>query len=144
MEQIFEAVHGPIDNHPNSDSSSLLSDNQRHTGYYNILLRSVSSAPQQEDLHPLPSQMLFLWQVYTENIDPFIKVLHVPTMTKIIRELRGRYYSLDLSMQALLLAVALAAIMSLEGEEVHQLNTRCNMIIWLINSGKGPLELPNG
>ena len=64
-------------------------------------------------------------------------------MTKIIRELRGRYYSLDLSMQALLLVIALAAIMSLEGEEVHQLNTRCNMVIWLISLGKGPLEFSN-
>ena len=64
-------------------------------------------------------------------------------MTKIIREVRGRYYSLDLSMQALLLVIALAAIMSLEGEEVHQINTTCDMIIWLISLGKGPLELPN-
>ena len=86
--------------------------------------------------------MLFLWQIYTENIDPFIKVLHVPTMTKIIRELRGRFYSLDPSMQALLLVIALAAIGSLEGDEVHQLNTRYNIFIWLISLGKGPLELP--
>ena len=143
MEQIFEAVHGPIDHHSNGGSSSSISRNQRHTGYYNFLLRSVSAAPQQEDLHPLPSQMLFLWQIYTENIDPFIKILHVPTTTKIIHELRGRYYSLDLSMQALLLVIALAAIMSLEGEEVRQLSTRCNMVIWLISLGKGPLELPN-
>ena len=87
--------------------------------------------------------MLFLWQIYTENIDPFIKVLHVPTMTKIIRELRGRYYSLELSMQALLLAIALAAIMSLDDEEVQQINTKCNMVAWLISLGKGPPELPN-
>ena len=143
MEQIFEAVHGPIDHQSNGGSTSSTSGDQRHTGYYSFLLRSVSAAPLHEDLHPLPSQMLFLWQIYTENIDPFIKVLHVPTMTKIIRELRGRYSSLDLSMQALLLVIALAAIMSLEGEEVHQLNTRCNMVIWLINLGTGPLELPN-
>ena len=128
MEQIFEAVHGPIDTHFNGDSSSSISRNKRHTGYYNFLLRSISAAPQQQDLHPLPSQMLFLWQIYTENIDPFIKVLHVPTMTKIIRELRGRYYSLDLSMQALLLAIALAAVISLEDEEVCQHNRN---LTWL-------------
>lgn len=73
---------------------------------------------QREDLYPLPSQMLFLWQIYTDNIDPLMKVLHVPTMTKVVRELKGTYQSLDYSMQALVLAISFAAIISLDDDEV--------------------------
>ena len=90
----------------------------RHSGYYNFLLSHTSAAHRKEDLHPLPSQMLFLWQLYLDNVEPFIKILHVPTMTKVIRELRGSYLSLGPSMRALVLAVSLAAIVSLEDEEV--------------------------
>lgn len=73
--------------------------------------------------------MLFLWQIYVENIDPFMKVLHMPTMTKVIREMRGSYHSLGSSMQALVLVISLAAIMSLEDEEVSSSNLRFDMVI---------------
>ncbi|KAK9312808.1 transcription factor domain protein [Lipomyces starkeyi] len=122
VEHIFEAVLGPTVTHFDEDSSSStmsMSGNRRHNGYYNFLLRNTSAANQRADLHPLPSQMLFLWQIYIDKVDPFMKVLHVPTMTKVIRELRGSYHSLGPNMQALLLVISLAAIMSLEDEEVH-------------------------
>jgi hypothetical protein len=126
VEHIFEAVHGPTVMHFDSDSSSSttsMSSNRHHNGYYNFLLRNTSAA-HQRDLHPLPSQMLFLWQIYMDNVDPFMKVLHVPTMTKVIRELRGSHNSLSPSMQALVLVISLAAIMSLEDEEVSGSNLR--------------------
>lgn len=73
--------------------------------------------------------MPFLWQIYIDNIDPFMKILHVPTMTKVIRDLRGSYESLGSSMQALVQVVSLAAMMSLENEEVSVPNLRCDMVI---------------
>ena len=85
--------------------------------------------------------MLFLWQIYMDNVDPFMKVLHVPTMTKVNRELRGSYHSLGPSMQALVLVISLAAIMSLEDDEVSGPNPRLDMIVWLILWDKGPYEL---
>ena len=49
--------------------------------------------PQEPDsrtsLQPLPSQMLYIWQVYIENIDPLLKILHVPTMVKVLRDSKG-------------------------------------------------------
>ncbi len=42
-----------------------------------------------ENLQPLPSQIPFIWQVFVESVDTFIKVLHVPTMSKAIRESKG-------------------------------------------------------
>jgi hypothetical protein len=139
VEHIFEAVHGPTVIHFDGDSSSSsmsMSSNRRHNGYYNFLLRNTSAAHQREDLQPLPSQMLFLWQIYMDNVDPFMKILHVPTMTKVIRELRGNYHSLGPNVKALVLAISLAALMSLENEEVSGSNLRFDMVIWLIHLTK--------
>ena len=113
-----------------------MSGNRHHHSYYDFLLRSTAAARQREDLHPLPSQMLFLWEIYKDNIDPFMKVLHVPTMTKVIRELRGSYHHLGPSMQALVLVISLAAIMSLDDEEVSGSNLKFDMAVRLIQLGQ--------
>ena len=47
-----------------------------------------------------------------------MKVLHVPTMKDVICEIRGSYDALEENMQALLLAISFAAIMSLSEFEV--------------------------
>ena len=114
-----------------------------YTGYYNYLLHNsaAASAHNQEDLRPLPSQMLFLWQTYVENVDPFIKVLHVPTMAMAIRSLKGKYNSLSFSMQALVLAVSLAAIMSLEDDEVRKSKITIKKVALLMYLATGPDEL---
>jgi hypothetical protein len=117
VEDIFEAVQGHTVIKFDDSSSSSMSDSSPHTGYYNFLLRSTSATRWKKDNYPLPSQMLFLWQIYTENIDPFIKILHKPTVTKVIQEIRTSYDSLDTSMRTLVLAISFAAIMSLEDEE---------------------------
>ena len=127
MQDIFESVHGRhvLQIHTDSASSNgSSSGDMAYTGYYDYLLHNsaAASAHNQEDMRPLPSQMLFLWQTYIENVDPFIKVLHVPTMGTAIRSLKGKYNSLSFSMQALVLAVSLAAIMSLEDDEVMNSN----------------------
>ena len=124
VEQIFEAVHGPTSIHLQHDSNTSPSPAQmtrRNEGFYNFLVTHTSAGQQAEYLCPPPSQMLFLWQVYIENVDPFIKVLHVPTVTKTVREMRSNHQSLDCSTQALLLAISLAAVMSLEDAEVDGL-----------------------
>ena len=73
--------------------------------------------------------MLFLWQIYMDRVDPFMKILHVPSMTKIIRELRGSYESLDSGMHALVLAISFAALMSLRSEEVRNSSVKCDTVI---------------
>ncbi|KAK7423570.1 hypothetical protein QQX98_001028 [Neonectria punicea] len=69
-------------------------------------------------LNPLPSQMLFIWQTFVESVDPFIKVLHVPTMDKVVRGLRGNFSTLGPNMEPLLFAISFAAIASMEDPDV--------------------------
>jgi len=70
-------------------------------------------------LHPLPSQIPFIWQVYIENVDPVLKVVHVPTMTKTIKELRKNMDSITPSLEALMFSIYYAAIISLDEDEVR-------------------------
>ncbi|KAH7238007.1 hypothetical protein B0J15DRAFT_376741, partial [Fusarium solani] len=72
-----------------------------------------------EDLRPLPSQMLFIWQTFIENVDPFIKVLHVPTVSKMIHDSRGNFDLLPPSMEPLMSSIAFASVKSLTSEEVQ-------------------------
>lgn len=69
--------------------------------------------------HPLPSHVPFLWSVYQENVEPLIKMLHIPTMEPIIRDARKNHDQLSPGNQALVFAIYYAAITSLEPEEVH-------------------------
>ena len=92
-----------------------------------------------EDIQPLPSMLLF-WKIYMDNVDPFLKVLHAPTMTKVIRELKGNHHSLGASMHALVLVISMAAIMSLGNEEVDDPYLRFNMSTRLIALLRGPCK----
>ncbi|KAI1426071.1 hypothetical protein F5Y12DRAFT_306523 [Xylaria sp. FL1777] len=73
-----------------------------------------------ENLRPLPSQVFYIWETFVENVDPFIKVLHVPTMRKTIKEAKGKFNLMDRGTEALMFAISLAAVTSLNGDEVEE------------------------
>lgn len=66
----------------------------------------------------MPSQMLFIWQTYQDNVDPFVKVLHTPTVTQVLQQCRCQLHELAPSMEALFMCIAYAAIVSLSEDEV--------------------------
>lgn len=68
--------------------------------------------------HPLPSHVPFLWSVYVENVEPLIKILHVPSMDAQMREARRGPEKLAPGMEALVFAIYYSAVVSLEPEEV--------------------------
>lgn len=73
-------------------------------------------------LHPLPSHATFLWSVYQENVEPLMKLLHVPTMDLIMRDARKNTSSLSHGQEALVFVIYFSAITSLEPEEVSTLS----------------------
>ncbi|KAI1138012.1 fungal-specific transcription factor domain-containing protein [Hypoxylon sp. FL0543] len=86
--------------------------------HHGFVLGYSSSDVDLRKLHPLPSQIPFIWQVYQENVDPLVKILHVPSMSKIIRELRSNMNEISPGMEALMFAIYYASITSMEEEEV--------------------------
>ncbi|KAM0329499.1 hypothetical protein ACHAQA_004808 [Verticillium albo-atrum] len=70
-------------------------------------------------LHPLPSQIPFLWQVYQENVEPLVKVLHIPSMEGLLRDMRKSIDNLSPGNEALVFAIYYSAITSMEDDEVQ-------------------------
>lgn len=59
-----------------------------------------------------------MWQVYQENVDPIVKILHIPTTTKLINQTRKNLDSLTPENEALMFAIYFAAITSMDEEDV--------------------------
>lgn len=87
--------------------------------HHSFVLGYSSSNVDLRKLHPLPSQIPFFWQVYQENVDPLVKILHVPSMNKTIRELRSNMDGISPGMEALMFAIYYASITSMEDNEVR-------------------------
>ncbi|CAD6441848.1 9203e70e-9c9f-4153-85e8-0ac515cecefc [Sclerotinia trifoliorum] len=69
-------------------------------------------------LHPLPSQIPFYWSTFLENVMPLVKLLHVPTMGKIIKEVQHNLDTISRSTEALMFSIYFATITSMSDEEV--------------------------
>ncbi|KAL6831516.1 fungal-specific transcription factor domain-containing protein [Trichoderma sp. SZMC 28015] len=78
------------------------------------------SNPLESAFHPAPHLLSYIWQVYVENVDPFIKVLHVPTMTEVIRLAEAGFDKLSPGMRSLIFSISLAAVNSLSNSDVQE------------------------
>lgn len=103
-----------LDNENIQDTMYL--DHTSRTPFFSGMQTGGSDAVRQ----PLPSQVPYLWQVYVDNVDPFIKILHVPSMGKIIKQAKGKFGSLSEGLRALMYAISLASITSLDEFEVRK------------------------
>lgn len=86
-------------------TTSTLEDD--HQGY---VFGYASSAIDLRDLHPLPSQLPFFLKMYALKVDPCIKILHMPSMEKLIEEAQHNLDGLSRSKEALLFSVYFAVI----------------------------------
>ena len=77
------------------------------------------STPDLSVFHPLPSQIPFLLDVFSENVNFFLPIVHVPTVTKMIRGSRGSGMThLTPANEALTFSIYYAAIASMEEDDV--------------------------
>ncbi|OOQ85049.1 hypothetical protein PEBR_31157 [Penicillium brasilianum] len=79
----------------------------------------MPSTPDLRDFHPLPSQIPFLLDVFSENVNLFLQSVHIPSTTKMIRDLRGDMTSLTPANEALMFSIYYAAVTSMEEEDVR-------------------------
>ena len=87
--------------------------------------RSLSpSFPDLREFHPLPSQIPFLLDVFSENVNSMIRIIHIPTVTKMVRDLRGSDMTrLTPANEALMFSIYYATITSMEEDDVSHLWT---------------------
>ncbi|KAL6921554.1 hypothetical protein FSST1_005580 [Fusarium sambucinum] len=128
VDNILQAVHDVAD-YSDPSNTSIMSEpttngNPSPLSHLGFVFGSADFSKALDGLNPMPSQMLFIWQTYVENVDSFIKILHVPTVEKIIKDLKGNFSSCESTTEALLFAISLAAITSLDDETVaYNFNT---------------------
>jgi hypothetical protein len=69
-------------------------------------------------LHPLPSQIPFMWEVFVENVSILIKIIHVPTTGKLVRQAQQDLDCLTPATEALMFSIYYAATTTLDEDEV--------------------------
>lgn len=70
-------------------------------------------------LHPSPIQIFQLWQVYISNINPLLRLTHVPTAQGRVIEASAHLERTPSSLEALMFAVYLMALISVDEVEVQ-------------------------
>ena len=73
-----------------------------------------------DHFHPPQTQILELWRVFLENVDPVTKVLHGPSLQPLISKASLGVSSKPKSLEALLFAVYSAAVVSLADQDCKQ------------------------
>lgn len=121
VRESFELQNGEPDldsSLPPALSLSQRSFNITNSSFVFRMKCNEEAATRLDDLRPLPSQMLFIWQTYQEYVGPLVAVLHAPTVTKMILDCKGQIETLGPSVEPLMFAISTAAINSLSEEEV--------------------------
>jgi hypothetical protein len=72
-------------------------------------------------LHPQPAQIFRLWQVFLDNVDPLTKVLHIPSVQKVIVEASANLSNISKSTEALLFSMYSISIVSIADEDCERL-----------------------
>lgn len=107
-----------------SEGPYVHSDNITDADHQSFIFSYRSASVDLKGLHPLPSQIPFYWETFVENVNPLAKILHVPTMNKVIKEVQGNLDSLSRSTEALMFAIYFATITSMTTEEASCNPTR--------------------
>ncbi|KAI1455343.1 fungal-specific transcription factor domain-containing protein [Annulohypoxylon moriforme] len=89
---------------------------ERHAFLFRNHLNSLSA--DLRDYHPLPSQIPFLLNVFSENINVVVRIVHIPTISKMVQDAGGNLSSLTPANEALMFAIYYASITSMEEEDI--------------------------
>ncbi|KAI2473126.1 fungal-specific transcription factor domain-containing protein [Annulohypoxylon bovei var. microspora] len=88
---------------------------ERHAFLFRNNLSSPS--PDLREFHPLPSQIPFLLNVFSENVNAMARLVHLPTVNKMIRDAGGDLSTLTPANEALMFAIYYASITSMEKDD---------------------------
>lgn len=99
---------------PESERQSLSSHQAFIFGYSSTMVDLRS-------LHPTPSQTFILWEIFKENVDPVVRVLHRPTARTILMNAVSNLDRLSKPAEALLFSMYLGAVVSCTPEQCQQL-----------------------
>jgi hypothetical protein len=88
-----------------------------------------SSNVKMSALHPPAEQVRAYWEVFKENVDPVVKVLHVPTQEPQILDNAAHLNDLSRPAECVMFAIYYAAVSSLFPDECkHQFGSKADLL----------------
>jgi hypothetical protein len=110
-----------------SDSSvgSVLDSNSRSEVVDSLTLSFTfdSGSESLTKLHPSTVQIFRLWQKFLDNVNPLIKIIHVPTVQRELLEASVNLEEVSKPFEALMFAIYASAITSISDEECMKLTS---------------------
>lgn len=102
--------------YPSPGSGSSASAN--HQGFIFSFSSTILSL---RDFHPPQYQIIQLWEVFKENVDPLVKVLHRPSIEKTVIEAAKDLDHISKPLEVLLFSIYFAAVTSLSEDQCMRL-----------------------
>ncbi|KAI1210427.1 fungal-specific transcription factor domain-containing protein [Annulohypoxylon truncatum] len=87
--------------------------------YENFLFRKTAPRVPIEIANPSFCQIRQLWDIYVHNVDPLVKILHKPSVERVLCDLSLSEDGPDPEIWALLLAICYAAVSSLPSSQIR-------------------------
>ncbi|KAL9036419.1 MAG: hypothetical protein Q9180_004313 [Flavoplaca navasiana] len=112
MRDILDDPTDDEGDYPSPGSGSSASAN--HQGFIFSFSSTILSL---RNFHPPPNQILTYWEVYKENVDPLVKILHRPTTEGTLREAAKDLDHISKSLEVMMFSIYFAAVTSLSDEE---------------------------
>lgn len=90
---------------------------QSYRSSEHLLFGSLKTAEDLSTLHPEQIQIFRLWQIYLENVNPLLKVTHIPSLQGRIIDAASNVAGIEPNLAALMFSIYCVAILSLTEEE---------------------------
>ena len=108
LQDILDDPSDDEEDYPSPNSSSM--DSANHQGF---IFSFSSTALSLRKFHPSSQQIPVYWSIYKENIDPVLKLLHVPTMETTFLQATRDIDRVGKPLEALILSIYYASVTSL-------------------------------
>jgi hypothetical protein len=103
------------------EEDALLSPESDQASHQGFIFGYSSTMVDLRLLHPTPSQTFILWEVFKENVDPVVRILHRPTARSILMNAASNLDRVSKPAEALLFSIYFGAVVSLTPEQCQQL-----------------------
>jgi hypothetical protein len=113
MRDILDEPSSDEEDYPSPEQSGSGSSHHSHPHHAGFIFGYSSLSNSLRNLHPSPSQVFTLWEIYKENVDPVVKILHRPSMRRWLLDVSGSLDNLNKSVEAMLFSIYYAAVTSM-------------------------------
>ena len=100
-----------------SDDEVVLGVDHRNSLNIDLVLGPVSRLPTARSLHPTPDKIFKLWQIFQDNVNPILKIVHVPTTQTQLLDVAFNLDRVDKHFEPLMFGIYAMAVASLNESE---------------------------